>query len=211
MDDVIEQGVRQERDAAVYQPMAQMTSAFFLSHVSYAVRTNGDADPGATAAAMRSVVRTLDADQPVEAVGSMESLIASTIAEPLFQARLLTLFSLLALALASIGIYGVLAYSVTERTHEIGVRIALGARPPDVMRMIVWRTVALILPGLAIGVVVSLALTRVLATFLFQVKATDPATFVGVGGLLAVVAVVAALIPARRASRVDPLIALRHE
>jgi predicted permease len=211
VDDVIEQGIREKPDAAVYQPMAQTTSSFFLSHVSYAVRTSGDSDPGATTAAMRGIVRTLDKDQPVEAVGTMESLIASTIAEPLFQARLLTLFSMLALVLASIGIYGVLAYSVTERTHEIGVRIALGARPGDVMRMIVWRTVALILPGLLIGVIASLGLTRVLASLLFQVKATDPATFVGVGGSLAVVAVVAALIPARRASRVDPLIALRHE
>jgi putative ABC transport system permease protein len=209
VDDVIQQGMRQERDAAVYQPIAQVTGTFFLGHVSYAVRTDGDA--GTTAAAMRSVVRGLDKDQPVEAVGTMEGLIASTIAEPLFQARLLTLFSILALVLASIGIYGVLAYSITERTHEIGIRIALGARPRNVMRMIVWRTIALILPGLVIGVAASLALTRVLATFLFQVKPTDPATFAGVGGLLAVVAIVAAVLPARRASRVDPMIALRHE
>ncbi|HTE48028.1 MAG TPA: FtsX-like permease family protein, partial [Gemmatimonadaceae bacterium] len=209
VDDIVEQGIRQDRDAALYQPMAQTGSKFFLGHVSYLVRTEGDA--GAMSSAMRAVVRSLDKDQPVESVGTLESFIASTIAEPLFHARLLALFSLLALLLASIGIYGVLAYSITERTHEIGIRIALGARRGDVMRMIVWRTIALILPGLAIGVVASLGLTRVLSSLLFQVKATDPATFVGVGALLAAVALLAALLPARRASRVDPLVALRHE
>jgi putative ABC transport system permease protein len=141
----------------------------------------------------------------------MASLISSTIAEPLFQVRLLTLVSVCALLLAAIGIYGVLAYAVTERTREIGIRVAIGAVPRDVVRMVVRRTLALTVPGVLIGVLASLALTRVLSGLLFQVKATDPGTFVAVGAVLLLAALAAAIVPARRATRVDPLIALRHE
>jgi putative ABC transport system permease protein len=117
----------------------------------------------------------------------------------------------LALLLAAVGIYGVLAYSVAERTHEIGIRVALGAQSRDVARMVMRRTLALSLPGVALGVMGALAVTRVLDRLLFGVKPNDPATLVAVAALFAAVAVVAALIPARRAARVDPMIALRAE
>jgi ABC-type antimicrobial peptide transport system permease subunit len=113
------------------------------------------------------------------------------------------------LLLAGIGIYGVVAYSVAERTHEIGIRVALGAARGDVMRMVLRRVGALVIPGVVIGVAGALATTRVLATLLFEIKPNDPATFAGVAALLVVVAIVAGLVPARRASRVDPLVALR--
>jgi ABC-type antimicrobial peptide transport system permease subunit len=141
----------------------------------------------------------------------MQDLVAVTTAEPLFQARLLALFSGLALLLAAIGIYGVLAYSVAERRREIGIRVALGARAGDVSRIVLRRTLALALPGVALGVVGALAATRVLERLLFGVKPNDPLTLVSVVVLLAAVALVAALVPARRAARVDPMLALRAE
>jgi ABC-type antimicrobial peptide transport system permease subunit len=141
----------------------------------------------------------------------MSDLIGSTVLTPRFQSRMLLIFSVLALALAIIGIYAVLAYGVAQRQHEIGVRIALGAVPRQVMTMFLRRTMALVMPGLLIGVLSSVALTRVLSTFLFQIEPTDPATFASVVWLLALIALAAASVPARRASRVDPLVALRRD
>jgi len=209
VDDVLQEGVRREPGPALYRPVAQTTFPFFLEHMSFGVRT---ASPVATVApGMRRVLRIVDKDQPVQKIATMEELVASTTLEPLFQARLLALFSVLALMLAAIGIYGVLAYSVAERTHEIGIRVALGAQARDVSRMVLRRTLALSLPGVAIGVAGALAVTRVLDRLLFGVKPNDPATLVVVAALLASVALVAALVPARRAARVDPVIALRSE
>jgi putative ABC transport system permease protein len=209
VDDVIQGGLREERDAAMYQPLDQLDEPFFLNHISIVARTASD--PAPYAAGMRDAVHAIDVDQPVESLGTMRGLISSTIAEPLFQVRLLSVFSLSALLLAAIGIYGVLAYAVTERTREIGIRVAVGARPADVVRMVVARTVALAILGIAIGTLASLGLTRVLSGLLFQITPTDPATFGAVGGLLFVVALAATIVPARRAARVDPLIALRNE
>jgi ABC-type antimicrobial peptide transport system permease subunit len=124
---------------------------------------------------------------------------------------MLLTFSVLAMALSVVGIYGVLAYGVAQRFHEIGLRIALGAPPSRVVGQVLRRTAALTVPGLLIGVVASLALTRVLATYLFQITPTDPATFAAVTFLIAAVALCASYVPARRASRVDPLVALRAE
>ncbi len=209
VDDVIQEGLKSSRDAALYQPLAQLDNGFFLTHLNFVVRSSGE--PDAAMAAMRDVIQTLDGEQPIESLGKMSSLISSTVAEPLFHVRLLTLVSACALLLAAIGIYGVLAYIVTERTREIGIRVAMGAVPRDVVRMVVRRTLALTVPGVLIGLIASFALTRVLSGFLFQVKPTDPGTFIGVGALLVVVALVASIVPARRAARVDPLIALRQE
>jgi putative ABC transport system permease protein len=209
VDDVIQEGVRKQPGPALYRPVAQTTFPFFLEHMSFGVRT---ASPVATVApGMRRVLRVVDKDQPVQKIATMEELVASTTLEPLFQARLLALFSVLALVLAAIGIYGVLAYSVAERTHEIGIRVALGAQAGDVSRMVLRRTLALSLPGVAIGVAGALAVTRVLDRLLFGVKPNDPATLIAVAALLASVALVAALIPARRAARVDPVIALKTQ
>jgi putative ABC transport system permease protein len=209
VDDVIQAGLRDQPDVAMYQPLAQIDGPGFLSHLSIVVRSASD--PTTLAASMRDAVHAIDVDQPVQSLGTMKSLISSTIAEPLFQVRLLSVFSLCALLLAAIGIYGVLAYAVTERTREIGIRVAVGARPADVIRMVVARTIALAITGIVFGVLASLGLTRVLTGLLFQVKPTDPATFAAVGTLLFGVALAATIIPARRAARVDPLIALRNE
>jgi ABC-type antimicrobial peptide transport system permease subunit len=157
------------------------------------------------------VLREADKTLPLQTVESMTDLIDRTLLAPRFQSRMLLIFSVLALTLAVVGIYGVLAYGVAQRFHEIGIRIALGAPPSRVVGQVLRRTVALTVPGLLIGVVSSLALTRVLATYLFQVTPTDPATFVGVAALLTIVAFCASYLPARRASRVDPLVALRAE
>ena len=139
----------------------------------------------------------------------MADVLAATTAEPLFQARLISVFSMLALLLSGVGIYGVLAYSVTERTHEIGIRMALGAGQADVARMVLRRCLKLVTAGVTLGLAGAVAVTRVLGAFLFDVKPTDPATFVAVATLLATVALLAGFLPARRAARVDPLVALR--
>jgi ABC-type antimicrobial peptide transport system permease subunit len=134
-----------------------------------------------------------------------------TLLTPRFQSQVFLTFSTLALVLAVIGIYGVLAYSVTQRRREFGVRVALGATPGDVMRIVLGRTGLLMIPGLVLGIGGALAATRVLKQFLFQIEPTDPATFVGVALLLGTVALLASYWPARRASQVDPLVALRSD
>jgi putative ABC transport system permease protein len=135
----------------------------------------------------------------------------ATTAETWFQTRLISTFSLLALALAAIGIYGVLAYAVTERTREIGIRMALGAKKSDVTIMLLKRTLLLVTAGVILGGSGALVLTRVLGKFLFEVKPTDPATFLSVAAVLAVTGLVAGVLPVQRATRVDPVVALRSE
>jgi putative ABC transport system permease protein len=188
-----------------YWPHPELT----YSGMTLVIRTKGE--PTAIAGAARNVIRTLDPEQPVADVRTMESLIGTSVARARFNTLLLTIFSTVALLLAGLGIYGVMAYSVAQRTHEIGVRMALGARATDVLRLVVRRGMALALAGVAIGVAASFALTWLMKTLLFNVSATDPLTFAGIPLLLIFVALMACLIPARRAAKVDPMVALRYE
>lgn len=145
------------------------------------------------------------------AVRTMDQLLADSVSRSRFTMLLLGIFAAVALVLAAVGIYGLIAYSVTQRTPELGIRMALGAQRRDVLRLVLTHGTRLTLLGVAIGVLAALALSRVLSTLLFGISATDPLTFAGVAGLLSVVALLACFIPARRATRVDPLIALRYE
>ena len=179
------------------------------SSMTFVIRTRGDA--AAIAPAARNVIRQLDPKQPVADVSTMESLIGTSVARARFNTLLLTIFAIVALLLAAVGIYGVMAYSVAQRTREIGVRVALGARKRDVLGMVIRRGLTLALGGVAIGVVASLALTRLMETLLFNVSVTDPATFAVIVLLLMGVALLACYIPARRAAKVDPMVAFRYE
>jgi len=188
-----------------YWPHPELAS----SGMTFVIRTRGDA--AAMTSAARDVIRALDPAQPVSDARTMESLIGTSMARARFNTLLLTIFAMVALLLAGVGIYGVMAYSVAQCTREIGVRMALGARANDVLRLVVRRGMMLSLAGVAIGVAASFALTRLMETMLFNVSVTDPLTFAGIPFLLAIVALLACLVPARRAAKVDPMVALRRD
>jgi putative ABC transport system permease protein len=173
------------------------------------IRTQGD--PMSLVGAVRKEVTALDPDQPIAAIRPMTEWVAMSAAGARYRTILLGLFALLAMILAATGIYGVMSYSVAQRTQEIGVRMALGARPLDVMRLVVQQGMILALIGVAVGVAGALALTRVMSSLLFGITQRDPFTFVVVAILLIVVAFIACFVPARRATKVDPLVALRYE
>ncbi len=192
------------------EPMAYWPHAELVySGMTFMLRTRGDA--AAVAPAAREVIRTLDPLQPIGEVSTMETLLSTSVARSRFSATLLAVFSLVALVMAAVGIYGVMSYSVLQRTHEIGVRMALGAQRFDVLRLVVKQGVVLGLIGVALGLAASYALTRLLATLLFEVTATDSTTFAAVSIGLFLVTLIACYVPARRATKVDPLKALRYE
>jgi putative ABC transport system permease protein len=178
---------------------------------SLVVRTNSD--PAALAAAVRNEVRNLEPEAAILNVNTMDGMISQTQASFIrrFPALLISIFAGVALLLASIGIYGVVSYSVSQQIHYIGIRMALGAGPTDILKMVLKQGLVLALAGLAIGVVAALLLMRLLASLLYEVKTTDIATFAIVTGTLFVVALLACYLPARRATKVDPLVALRYE
>lgn len=173
------------------------------------VRTLGDPMRMATAAS--GVIRSLDSNQPVAEVRSMEQVLGRTMARQRFAAVLLTVFSILALLLAAVGVYSVLSYIVAERFQEVGVRIALGAQAKDVMRMIVSQGLRWLLAGLATGLCAALVLSRFLRSLLFGVQTADLVTLVGVACLLLVVGLIATFLPAWRASHLDPVRLLRQQ
>jgi len=208
VDDVRQRGLATGSDPAIYQPYLQISSAFFLSHMTFVVKTASR--PESVAAGIRTVLRSVDKNQPIS-IASMDTLIAATTAELRFQARLLTAFAMVSLVLTIVGIYGVLAYSVAQRTREIGVRMALGAQGADVLRMLLRKALVLTLAGIFLGGASALALTRVLEKFLFEVKPADLSTYAAVAVILTLSALAACYVPARRGMRVDPMVALRYE
>ncbi len=209
VDDIHQRDLKNTASPAIYQPYSQVSLMGFLSHMTFVIRTPGN--PSVFAPALRRALREVDPNIPGQSLAPMQDLIAETTAEPLFQTRLLAVFSLMALALAAFGIYAVLAYSVEQRTREIGIRMALGAAAGDVMHMVLRRAIALIAIGLLAGAAGALAVTRVLAALLFEVQPTDGPTAAAVALLLAAVALLAGWLPARRAARLDPQVALRYQ
>jgi putative ABC transport system permease protein len=203
--DIRQSGLDQEAAPHVYAPYLQTP----LRRSGVLLRTSGE--PLSLAAAVRAQVNEIDADQPIYNIHTMEELIAGSVSGRRLNLWLLAVFAATALALAGVGIYGVISYSVTQRTQEIGIRMALGARPGDVLKMIVKQGMIPVVIGMCAGLAGARALTRVMASLLFGTSATDPLTFALIALLLGLVALVACYIPARRATRVDPMAALRYE
>jgi len=197
--------LNEEPRPEIYIPFTQHPLAF----MTLVVRTDGA--PSGFVAAVRSQVQAVDKDQPISNVRTMEERLTSAVSQRRFNLILLAIFAGLALSLAAVGIYGVMSYLVTQRTHEIGVRMALGAQTRDVLRLVVRQGMTLALSGVALGLITALGLTRLIKNLLFGVSTTDPATFSAIALLVALVALLACYIPARRATKVDPMIALRSE
>ena len=194
-----------EPRAMVYWPHPQLAN----SAMTIVLRTAGD--PLSLAPTAQQVIQAIDKDQPVADVRTAASWIDESVARTRFGTLLLNVFAAVALLLAAVGLYGVMAYNVTQRTHEIGIRMALGARPVDVFKLVVGQGMLLALVGVALGLGGAFALTRLLVSLLYEVSATDPVVFAGLALLLAGVAFVACYVPARRATKVDPMVALRYE
>ncbi|MGH8248354.1 MAG: FtsX-like permease family protein, partial [Gammaproteobacteria bacterium] len=177
--------------------------------VELVVRTEGD--PSSLAAALRREAHDLDKNALITRIRTLDEIVSDSVAQPRFRAALLGVFAAAALLLAALGIYGVVSFSTGQRTQEIGIRVALGAKPRDVLWMVLLQGLRLSAAGALLGLAGSLAVSRTLSSLLFGVSATNPATFIGVSLLLTGIAGVASFIPARRATAVDPMVALRSE
>jgi len=199
--------LERETRPEIYFALGQL--AWRYRRMNVAVRTS--VDPKSAMPAIQAAIREVDKDQPVYQIQTIDELIGSTVSTRRFALTILILFAVLALVLAVSGIYGVISYSVTQRTHEIGIRMALGARATDVLRLVLVQFMRLTVVGVMLGLVAAYALTRLMTSLLFGVTATDSTTFILVPISLSLVALIACLIPARRATRVDPLVALRYE
>lgn len=202
-EDAVRHEVTEERSSLMYVPLAQASYARQLSHMSYVVRTERSART--IAPAMRAVVREADPNLPVGSVSSMDELVLASLGDRLFQTRVLGLFAVLSMLLAAVGVYGVISHTVTERRRELGIRMALGARADQVASLTLRDVLKLVVPGLLLGGVVAAVTSSLIASALYDVTPRDPVTFAGVALLLGGAAIVAALIPVRRATRVDPM------
>jgi putative ABC transport system permease protein len=175
------------------------------------IAKTASSDPNLLVAAMREQVKSIDRDQPVYNIRTMDEIRSDSVSTERLNLALLSIFAGLALVLAIVGIYGVMSYSVTQRTHEIGIRMAIGAKPVDVFRMVIGQGMMLALIGVACGLLGAFGLTRLMASMLFGVEPTDPVTFASIAILLTAVALVACYLPSRRATKVDPMVSLRYE
>ncbi len=198
-------GLDSEVEPMAFWPHAELV----YPAMTITIRTRGDSASISTAA--RNVIRQLDPEQPIGQVATMESLMAKSVARARFNSTLLAIFSLVALVMAAVGIYGVMSYSVLQRTHEIGVRMALGAQRADVLKLILKQGVVLATTGVLVGLAGSFGLTRIISTLLFEVAATDKTTFAAVASGLFAITFLASYLPAWRATKVNPLDALRYE
>ena len=203
--DVKHFGLNQDARASMFFPHRQRPSRGMF------IVARAAADPLSLSSALRTTVASMDKNLAVSNIGAMEEITAQSIGQERFTLLLIGVFSMIALLLAAAGIYGVMSYAVAQRTHEIGVRVALGAQTRDVLKLVVVQGMALVMAGVGIGLAAALALTRFISGLLFGVSATDPMTFAGVAALLALVALLACWVPARRAAKVDPMVALRCE
>ncbi len=205
--DVKYNGLAAEEAPTIYTPYEQQNQ--LRGSIYILLRTS--TDPQNLIAAVRHEVEQMDSDLPIANIKTGEKLLAESVGQPRFHTTLIAIFALVALVLAAIGIYGVIAYSVTQRTHEIGIRMALGARPRDVLKLVIGKGMKLALIGVAVGLIAAFALTRLMENLLFKVSATDLLTYAVITVLLTAVALLACYIPARRATKVDPMVALRYE
>lgn len=208
VSDVKHSGLNQPVDPAIYQPFSQNDEAW-RKWMTLVIRTR--VPVAGVIEDVKKQVWSLDSQIPLSDIQSMDDLLAVSLAQERFNMLLLGSFAVLAVVLAGVGIYGMVAYRVNQRTHEIGVHMALGAQHRDVLRLVMKDAVKLGLLGITLGLVGAIALTRVMVSLLFKVKPTDPVTLIGVALLLAAVAMLAGYIPARRALSVHPMTALRSE
>jgi len=205
VEDIKHSSLDTEIQPAAYLPVAQHPMTFS----AFVVRTS--TDPVALSHAVQAEIWSIDKDLPVASLKTMDEVLSASIAQPRLRMLLVGGFAALALFLAVLGLYSVVAYSVSQRTHEIGLRVALGAQPGDVVRLVVGQGLRLALIGIAVGLMGAVAATRVLAAMLFGIRATDPATFAAVALLTVAVALAASYLPAHKAMRIDPMVALRYE
>ena len=203
--DIKQYGLDKDVVDEIYVPMAQNP----MSQASLVIKTA--VEPMSIARSVIELLHGVDPNQPAARVRSLEQVRAESVAAPRLTTNLLGLFALLALAIAATGIGGVMALAVGQRRHEIGVRMAIGARPGEILSMILGQGMGLVLAGVALGLFGALWLTRLLQQLLFEVTPTDPLTYIGVAVVLGLAALVACYVPARRAARVDPIVALRVE
>lgn len=203
--DIRNSALDKEPGFVVYQPYWQHQPLA----MSLAVRTA--AELRSIAAGVRSEIRQLEPEMPVPGMRTMEQAVAESVSRRHFQMLLLGIFAAVALLLAAVGIYGVMSYSVSQRRHEIGIRLALGAERRDIFKLVVGQGAMLALIGVGIGLAAALVLTRLMSSLLFSVSATDPLTFASIAVSLTAVALLACYLPARRATKVDPMVALRYE
>ena len=214
--DVKHRGLGRETLPFVYASYLQQPAVFpggatrAHLHENLVLRTSLGRQAGLIAG-VKQAIANIDPDQPISSVRSMEAVLGASLDDWRFYMQLLGIFAGVAILLAAVGIYGVMSYSVNERTHEIGIRIALGAQPADVLALVAKLGLQLACIGVVVGAGLALGLARLIATFLYGVKPSDPITYVAVALALAGVALVACYIPARRATRVDPMVALRYE